>query len=288
MDITGLQPWAHDSADQMREEDKRGRSPCSFFYSQGHELVLAAQYFDNTRLTPAARGGVALKHRHRIHLALFGQLMASLEYLLKDFVAQVIDNVNIYDHKIQKANWIKIDSERILNSRAIKTSAGAMLLHSTMGWHEPQSVIDRYSNLFEVSPIDTSEIGTLERLWILRHSVAHNAGLVIGADAARGGMPHLSGNVADINEEFISDTFDFLCQIARRMAVQVGARVIQDWLRTRVASGADYQRDKETYKALKLLATFVDSRITDLPTPKKGEYTAAFAAANPPGGADHG
>src|SRR6266705_2427678 len=177
--------WNRDTADVVRDELKRKESPCSFFWSQGQSLSLAAEYFVDDRLAETARGGVALKHRHRVHLALFGQLMASFEDLLKYFVAKVIDLTAVLDTKVQKAKWMEVDASKVLAYRLVATTPGAMLVHSTLGWHVPATVKLRYQELFSRNPITNDEISTLERLWILRHTVAHNAGFVIQYDAVR-------------------------------------------------------------------------------------------------------
>lgn len=270
--------WQQDAADLRREETKRKASPPSFFFSQGHALVLAAGYFTDDRL----EGGytaVARKHLHRIHLALYGQLLASLEYLFKDFIAQVIDLVPTFDEKIAASKWIGLQAEHILSARSAPSTPGAILLHPTMGWHEPEKVNERFSSLFGYAPIDAAEIPTLRRLWILRHSVAHNAGFVTNYDAVRAQLPGLSSKVADINGEQIQETFGFLCEIARRLAEKVGHRVVVEWLKTRVPQGPDYNRDKVVYKALKLIGTFVESRAQPLPSITKGSYTSDFAEA---------
>jgi len=219
-----------------------------FFYSHGQSLVLAARYFSDDRLIAGARGGVA-KHRHRIQLALFGQMMAALEFLLKDFIASVIDIVPTFDEAILQAKWIEVDSKRVL-SFSVCSTAGAILLHPTQGWHDPKTVNERYSALFKRAPISKAEIPPVERLWLLRHSVAHNAGFVTGFDAVRGGMPQLADHVADIDADFISQSFDILRGIAQRMAEEVGGEVVRAWLKTRLDAGADYIRDKETYRRL--------------------------------------
>lgn len=170
--------WNRDSADARRDERKRSASPCSFFYSQAQSLSLAANYFTDDRLSDEARGGVAVKHRHRMQLALFGQLMAAFEYMLKDFVAQAIDATTVLDETVQEAKWIEVSAAKILASRSMATTPGAMLVHSTLGWHTPEKVNERYQSLFRKKPIEATEIPDLERLWILRHSVAHNAGYI--------------------------------------------------------------------------------------------------------------
>lgn len=271
--------WTSDAADISREEKKREDSPSSFFFSQGRALVLAADYFVNDRLAPAARGGVAKKHRHRIQLALFGQLMAALEFLFKDFIASVIDITPAFDEALLQAKWIEVDARRVLAFRSASSTAGAVLIHSTQGWHDPESVNKRYSSLFQRAPIENSEIPELERLWLLRHSVAHNAGFVTTYDAVRGGMQELAEEVADLDAKFIRDAFEFLGAIAERMADNVGDAALLAWLKTRVAAGPDYARDKQIYAKLKLLATCVKSRTQELPRVLKGSYTQDFNRA---------
>lgn len=270
------QAWTTDTADIRREEAKRWESPASFFYSQGHALVLSAKYFRDSRLTRKARGGVALKHLHRLHLAIFGQLMASLEFLVKDFIASVIDAVSIYDDKLTKAEWLKVDTARILSMRSASTTPGSLLLHPTLGWQQSDEVNKRYKYLFGVEPILQKEFQTLEKLWVLRHSVAHNAGFVIAYDAARAGIPDLADQVAHIDEDFIGEAFDFLSEIAKRLAEAVGQKILFQWLSTRKSIGPNWNRDKNTYTTLKLLATYIASRAQDLPNITKGPYTKDF------------
>jgi len=271
--------WTSDAADIAREERKREHSPSSYFFSQGRALVLAAQYFVDDRLVPGAHGGVAKKHRHRINLALFGQLMAAHEFLLKDFIASVVDTVPTFDEALMQAKWIQVDTSRVLSFRSASSTPGDILLHSTQGWFDPDTVNKRYKALFRYEPIASGEIPMLETLWILRHSVAHNAGFVGAHDAMRGSMPHLAGHVADIGPEFIEDAFLFLCEIARRIATVIGDRVLLDWLKTRVPAGKAYTRDNATYVALKHLATFVESRPSELPEFTEGDYLADFSRA---------
>ena len=277
---SNLTRWPYDAADLKREEHKRWYSPASFFYSQGRALVLSSGYFADERLVERSRGGVARKHRHRIHLALFGQLMASLEYLFKDFIAQVVDLVPLYDDQIQKAEWISVDARHILSARTTRASPGGMLLHPTMGWQTADSVNQRYKNLFKFEPVAADEVKTLDQLWVLRHSVAHNAGLVTSHDAARSDMPHLSGEVASIDDAFLKDAFEFLCIIASRLAEKVGDRVVQQWLKSKRSSGKDYKRDKLLYTYLRWIATYVGSRSKDLPKVGKGLYSEDWNRAN--------
>jgi hypothetical protein len=276
------QSWEHDTADVRRDEQKRIASPCSFFFSQGQSLVLAAKYFSDDKLTDQAKRGVATKHRHRISLAMYGQLLASFEYMLKDFIARVLDSVTSYDDEIRKAKWIEVDTSRVLALRHGAATPGALLIHPTLGWHYPEEVNRRFAALFQASPIDTAEIETLEKLWVLRHSVAHNAGYVIAVDASRLGSAVLREKVADIDPEFVEQTFDFLSIIADRLATVVGGKILSRWLRERRDLGPDFNRDEVTYRSLKALATYVKSRPKALPNAGAVAYRHDIAALGPP------
>lgn len=273
------EPWTRDSADIRREEKKRKESPYSFFYSQGQSLRLAAEYFHDGRLADDARGGWAIKHRHRIHLALFGQLMASFEYLLKDFVTQAIDTTAMLDDAVQQAKWVQVDAGKVLANRLAASTPGAMLVHSTTGGHNPEIVNSRYQELFSRMPIATDEKPTLEKLWVLRHSVAHNAGFVTHYDSSRVGSSDLAEKVVNIDDAFIRIAFDTLKPIASRVATDVGDGYLLSWLRTVKPSGGDFDRDKDTYVSLKKLATLVESRDKDLPTFAKSDYQTDLGRA---------
>jgi len=274
--LIGAPPvWQRDTKDWKRDEEKRASSPCSFFYSQGRALVLAAEYFNDSRVK-GGYSGVAAKHRHRIHLALYGQLMAAFEYMLKDFVATVIDATDLWDEALRLQNWIRVDTERLLAHRQAEATVGAMLLHPTQGWHDPREVNRRYKILFQHEPIESVEVSSLERLWLLRHSVAHNAGLVTSYDGARMGAPGLGGNVVHIDSEYMNQAFGLLTDIGRRLATGVGSRILQEWFKSVKELGQDYSRDRDTYERLKHLATFMESRPTSLPAFDEAAYKADF------------
>ena len=281
MPFPEVSAWNRDSADIARESTKRRYSPCSFFFSHGRSLVLASEYFNDGRLSEEARGGVALKHRHKIHLAIFGQLMAAFEYMLKDFIAKSIDATNIFDEKIKQQDWLSITTERVLSQRVAQSSIGSMLVHPTLGWHSPETVNERYRSIFNVTPFDGNDIKTLSVLWVLRHSVAHNAGFVTAHDSARINQPALSEKVAHIDENFIKETFSYLCVISGRLAVSCGNSILIRWLRSLRTYGRNWDRDKNTYQAIKLLGTYVSSRNQELPTYDEAGYNADWDTANP-------
>lgn len=273
--------WTRDAADLRRDEVKREWSPCSSFFAQAQALNLAAAYFEDTRLSAAALAGVAKKHRHRMQLALFGQLMASFEFLLKDFVARVIDVAPGLDDRIAKAAWINLEVGKLLSHRETTPTIGALLVHPTMGWHNVPVVNARYQELFDRQAISNAERGTLERLWILRHTVAHNAGWLTVDDSVRMGAQALGGKVVNTDDAFILETFEFLKPIARRLREIAEKKVLDPWLEKMRDSGADFARDEVVYKKLKLIAYCEESRAQDLPAITQALYDADFARVNP-------
>jgi hypothetical protein len=108
--------------------------------SRSQALLLSADYFKNTRLTQSARGTIAAKHRNRIRSALFGQLMASFEFCIKDFIAQVVDASDAFDDVVSRCKWIEVDKSRILAQRDVAGSVGALLIHPLLGWHYTDEV----------------------------------------------------------------------------------------------------------------------------------------------------
>ena len=280
MPFPDLSPWTRDTADITRENKKRQASPTSFFHSQGRTLCLAAEYFKDERLADDARGGVAIKHRHKNQLAIFGQLMAAFEYMLKDFVAKSIDATNVFDEKIKEQDWLSITTDRVLSQRVAQTSIGSMLVHPTLGWHTPETVNARFKNLFNCPAFQGADIKTLNTLWILRHSIAHNAGFVTAHDAARIGQPKLSEKVVDINADFIKETFDFLKAISNHIATTCGKSILKQWFKSKKEYGADFARDEVEFTKVKLLSTCVTSRTADLPILTVVEYNADWQYFN--------
>jgi len=271
-----LEPWAHGANDIIRDETKRTVSPGSYFYSQGKAIVLAASYFQDSRLANIARGGTAKKHRHRIHLALFGQLMASFEYLTKEVIARSITLTDYLDSSLEKCDWIKVSCGQVLATRKVQATPGSVLIGPTLGWHSAKEVNRRYSLFFGIDPILASEVGDLDRLWILRHSVAHNAGLVTNHDAARLKSPELSERVVSMSETSIGDTFSFLSPVAERM-VGIAEQSLLGRLRNEIAlQGKNYTRDEQTYIGIKQLGQFVKSRTQELNIIGLNEYNLDF------------
>ncbi len=251
-----------------RDDAKRASSPPSFFFARTRGLELAAGYFTDDRVTGSA--AVAGKHRHRVQSALFGQVMAAFEWCIKDFLAQVIDATDLLDETVQECKWIELDRSRILAQRETASSPGALLVHPTGGWHDGREVNKRFSMLMQAAPIDNAEMQTLDRLWLMRHSVAHNGGLVTHHDAYRMGAIALAGKTVRIDETYISRAIEFLGVIVSRLGGNVEAKLIGRWMTER--STGDYAGDASAYETLKLLTTVITSRSADLPVVGAADY----------------
>jgi len=134
--------------------------------------------------------------------------MAAFEYMLKDFVGRSLDTCDILDEKIKDADWVDVGVDQVLSQKSSDTSVGALLIHPTTGWHYPSQVNERFELLYGNSVIEESEIPTLNRMWIIRHSVAHNAGFVTGPDAARFGSSEISEEVVNTDEDFMASALE--------------------------------------------------------------------------------
>lgn len=266
--------YASEAADVARDEMKRRSSPPSFFFAQTQALLLSAGYFRDSRLITGARGGVAKKHRNRISSALFGQLMAAFEFCIKDFLAQVIDASDVYDELVGECKWINVDKSLILAQRDIAGSVGALLIHPLLGWHDTETVNVRYEAFFKHRLLDDDEARELGRLWILRHSVAHNGGFVTHHDSYRLQAPSLRESAIAMDEDFLRDTAVFLRELVSKMSHgnPIGDRVLTDWI-TKKATGT-WASDKEPFGRVRTLVTVVRQRTKPLPKVTKGVLSA--------------
>lgn len=191
-------------------------------------------------------------------------------------MAKAIDSTSNLDEKLQGQNWLKINVERVLANRSGVATVGSTLVHSTGSWHSQAEVNKRYQHLFQRRPFSASQVEDLEKLWILRHSVAHNAGMIIHYDAARIGDETLANCAADIDAEFIKKTFLFLSPIAESICTECGESLLRSQFQPLSHRGPDYISDKSSYSGLKYLSKYVDSRVKDLPSLDQSVYETDF------------
>jgi hypothetical protein len=197
--------------------------------------------------------------------------MAAFEFCLKDFIAQVVDRTDMYDDVIETCDWIDISKARVLSRRDSSAGIGAILIHPLLGWHEADKVNDRYERLFNHQLLESAdEVRTLERLWILRHSVVHNAGFVTDHDAYRLRARSLREQGVKIDGEFISQTVDFLGDVVLRLQRPIGQGIMRRWFATRAVG--TWEEDEPAYVALKHLTRAVVARTDDLPTFNQATY----------------
>jgi hypothetical protein len=143
-----------------------------------------------------------------------------------------------------------------------------------MGWHDTDEVNQRFQTLFERQIFEKEEAQRLQRLWIIRHSVAHNGGYVTHHDAYRLQAPTLREAAIAMDYAFLKETTDFLRGIVLKLEHDkpIADRVVGEWIR-RKATGS-WPDDKVAYKRIRAIVTVVRKRTDDLPNVTKKIYSA--------------
>lgn len=122
----------------------------------------------------------------------------------------------------------------------------------------------------------------MEKLWVLRHSVAHNAGMIIHYDATRIGDEMLADHAADIDANFIAGTFTFLSPIAKKNCEECGGNLLRTQFQPRHARGPEFVADTPAYSRLKPLSEYVKSRLQELSSIDQPTYEADFRTYSAP------
>jgi hypothetical protein len=263
-----------ESADARRDERKRQASPPSYFYAQSQAIKTAVRYFEPLN---SGYAGAAAKHKNRTRSALFVQLMAAFEFALKDFLAQTIDYTHIYDDEVKKWEWLDLDVATVLSTREGLGRLGAVLIHPLQGWQTPETVNRRYKDVFKREPIASDETSHLRDLWIVRHSVAHNGGIVTSPDARRLRDTSLSEKQVLIDEDYLSAAVDLLRAIVLRLETVIGPSLLKRWFAE--AAAGSWAQDSAEYTQLKRLITCVQSRPTELAEVNEKAYEEDRKAA---------
>lgn len=268
--------YATDAKDIARDERKRLASPPSFFISRAQGLLVAARYFEGR--TATGYSGTAKKHLQRLNSAFLAQMLAGFEWCLKDYVAMVLTATDVFDERLGNQDWVRPSVHTVLSQRSEGGTLGATLIHPTLGWHDVNQANLRFKRLFGQDLVkSTQDQESLAALWLLRHSLAHNAGIVTFVDAHRMRAPVLANKVGEIDLEFLKDAKDLLVRVASRLESPVGGAMLKAWFVER-ATG-NYVEDKPDFVRLKQIATAVKKPSDDLPRVTKSSYTSHRKAA---------
>lgn len=265
-----------ESSDAHRDEKKRQESPPSSFYAQSQAILTGVRYLDPL---DSGYGGAARKHKTRAWRALLVQLMAAFEFTMKDFIAQTLDLTHIYDDEVRKWEWLKLDLTAVLGTRDGSGNLGAVLIHPLLGWQTPETMNKRYSDVFQREPIASDELPALRDLWIVRHSIAHNGGVITRPDARRLRQPALANEQILIDLGYLEEATEFLREIVSHLESVIGKALLTRWLRE--GSSGDWETDSPVYMPLKRLTTYVKSRPQELPKVDETTYAADRAALLP-------
>jgi hypothetical protein len=258
---------AAESADAHRDERKRQESPPSSFFAQSQAILTGVRYLEPLH---SGYGGAARKHKNRAWSALLVQLMAAFEFTMKDFIAQTLDVTHIYDDEIATWDWVELNISAVLGTRDGSGKLGAVLIHPLSGWQTPEKMNSRYQDVFRRMPIANDELPYLKDLWIVRHSIAHNGGVITGPDARRLREPSLTNEQILVDLDYLENATNFLREIVGRLESVVGEALLKRWF-GEAASGS-WETDSVVYRPLKLLTTYVQSRPRELPEIDELDY----------------
>jgi hypothetical protein len=266
-------PSTSESADARRDERKRQASPPSYFYAQSQAILTAVRYFDPLH---SGYAGTANKHKNRMWGALLVQLLAAFEFTMKDFVAQTLDATHIYDEEVRSWDWLQIDVPAVMSTRGELTRLGAILIHPLQGWQVPETLNARYMDIFRRQPVANDELESLRDLWVVRHSVAHNGGLVTHPDARRLRSPALAERQVLIDLDYLASATGFLRTIVQRLSGPIRESLMRRWFRE--GATQTWEGDEADYRRIKWLTSYVQSRPSELPAVTEPMYDADLAA----------
>jgi hypothetical protein len=266
------EPTSLDSADVQRDEEKREASPPSSFFAQSQAILTAVRYFEDL---DSGYRGAARKHMNRIRSSLFAQLMANFEFATKDFLAQMLDATHIFDSEVKSWKWIEVDVTAVLSTREGSGKIGGVLIHPISGWQKPKTLNNRYRDAFGKPLVRPDEEQSLQDLWIVRHSVAHNGGFVTSPDARRLRSTPLAEKQLMIDLAYLESAIWFLRGIVSRLASEFGPLLLKKWFAE--AAARDWTQDEAFYQRVKLLTVCVESRPRPLPTVDEAMYDADLA-----------
>ena len=258
----------------QRNREKLSKSPGSYFVGRARELQLAAPYFFK-RLSPGAYGGTAYAHYHNLCGASYASMLSAFEVMWKALYAAIVDSTTFYDdnlvdHRLTRA---VVTTESLLAHRG-EGGAGGVLASSLGTWQNSETINTRYSAAFQVHPISSADSELVDQLWHIRHTLAHNSGVVGALEAYRLGSALNPGQSLQIDEDYLTYAESELARIARSGVKIVGTRLLQNYFVTE-ASG-DWSQDQPVFSRLSLLGLVVP-KTKDLPSLTQVMYEASMA-----------
>ncbi|MGD9695100.1 MAG: hypothetical protein AB7V42_05510 [Thermoleophilia bacterium] len=255
---------------EQRLSDKLERSPGSFFKARARDLVLAADYA-NKRLPENAYGGTSRRHYHTVCGATYTVLLSSFELSLKSLYARIIDRTSRYDDRLKDDKSLSIKPELILANREV-TGAGDVFASQWNAWQAPDEVNRRFRTLMQVDPLDKAAVPDLEKLWQLRHVVAHSSGVTSRLDRHRLGGAIEADRALVIDGAYLSEVEARLLTIMTNVVNIVGNRLLDDFF----ASDPTGEARQDEYSALFLLGQIV-GQTQDLPVVTEDDFIAKRA-----------
>lgn len=267
-------PGTSDGAAQRerRLSDKLERSPGSFFKARARDLVLAADYA-NERLPANAYGTTSRRHYHTVCGATYAVLLSSFELSVKSLYACIIETTSRYDERLKGDKKLTIRPELILANREV-AGAGDVFASQWNAWQAPSEVNDRFRSLMEIDPLDNAAVADLEKLWQVRHVIAHSSGVTSRLDRHRLGGPIEADRALVIDGSYLEVVEHRLLAIMRAAVEVVGIRLLDDYF----AGQPAWATNEGEFTDLFLLGRVV-SQTQDLPEVTEASFNAEQAAA---------
>lgn len=265
-------PGTSDGAAQRerRLSDKLERSPGSFFKARARDLVLAAGYA-NDRLPGNAYGGTSQRHYHTVCGATYAVLLSSFELTIKSLYARSIDCTGRYDDRLKGDTKLTIKPELILANRDV-TGAGDVFASQWNAWQAPTEVNQRFCKLIEINPLDNTAVAALEKLWQIRHVIAHSSGVTSRLDRHRLGGAIEADRALVIDGDYLAVVEERLLAIMTSAAAVVGKRLLDDYFDRNPA----WDTEQVEFTALLLLGRVV-GQTQDLPEVTEADFDAEQA-----------
>lgn len=265
-------PETSDGAAQreQRLSDKLERSPGSFFKARARDLVLGASYA-NERLPANAYGATSRRHFHTVCGATYAVLLSSFELSLKSLYARIIDRTGRYDDMLKGDKGLTIKPELILANRDV-AGAGDVFASQWNAWQSPTEVNKRFRNLIAVDPLDNAAVADLEKLWQIRHVIAHSSGVTSRLDRHRLAGAIEADRALVIDGDYLVVVETHLLAIVTAATAVVGTRLLDDYF----SNQPTWDANEDEFAALFLLGRVV-GQTQNLPVVAEDDFNAEQA-----------
>jgi hypothetical protein len=107
---------------------------------------------------------------------------------------------------LRKEFSVDIDLVGLAAYRGRNATSGIILADNLTGWHRPETVNRYFEALVNATPFDAADVGRIQVLWQLRHSIVHTGGSITPPDAQKiKDLRQFAGEPIVFQKTFVSD-----------------------------------------------------------------------------------